>query len=182
MVSPYDAELYGHWWHEGPMFLNDVFRQIHFDQSAIETVTPGQYLERHPTNQLAVPCASSWGAKGYNAYWLDESNAWVYRHTHTAAERMVELAQGLPDACGLARRALNQAARELLLAQSSDWAFIMKTGTMVSYAERRVNEHIVRFNRLYEDLKQGRVDEAWLREVEARDNIFPDLDYRLYAR
>ena len=182
VVSPYDAELFGHWWFEGPLFLNDVFRQLHHDQSAVETLTPGQYLERHPTNQVATPSASSWGAKGYNAYWLEESNAWVYRHTHAAAERMVELAQRFPDAEGLVRRALDQAARELLLAQSSDWAFIMKTGTMVMYAERRVNEHVLRFNRLYEDLKEGRVDEGWLRDVESRDNIFPDIDYRLYAR
>jgi 1,4-alpha-glucan branching enzyme len=181
-VSPYDAELFGHWWFEGPLFLNDLFRQLHYDQGAIESLTPGQYLERHPTNQVATPCASSWGAKGYNAYWLDESNAWIYRHTHAAAERMVELAHRFPRAEGLVRRALDQAARELLLLQSSDWAFIMKTGTMVRYAERRVNEHVLRFNRLYEDLKEGRVDEAWLAEVESRDNIFPHVDYRLYAR
>jgi len=182
VVSPYDAELFGHWWFEGPLFLNDLLRQLHHDQSAIETLTPAQYLDRHPTNQVAAPCPSSWGAKGYNAYWLDESNAWVYRHTHAAAERMADLAQRFPHAEGLARRALDQAARELMLAQSSDWAFIMRTGTMVGYAERRVNEHVLRFNRLYEDLKEGRMDEAWLREVEGKDNIFPDIDYRLYAR
>jgi 1,4-alpha-glucan branching enzyme len=181
-VSPYDAELFGHWWFEGPLFLNDVFRQLHHDQDAIETITPGEYLERHPTNQVAAPCPSSWGRKGYNAYWLDESNAWIYRHTHVAAERMVELAHRFPDGEGPVRRALNQAARELLLAQSSDWAFILKTGTMTAYAERRVNEHVLRFNRLYEELGARSLDEAWLREVESRDNIFPDIDYRVYAR
>jgi 1,4-alpha-glucan branching enzyme len=179
-VSPYDAELFGHWWFEGPLFLNDVFRQLQHEQ-AIEATTPGQYLERHPTNQVAAPSASSWGAKGYNGYWLDESNAWVYRHTHAAAERMVELAHRFPDAQGSTRRALEQAARELLLAQSSDWAFIMKTGTMVPYAERRVNEHILRFNRIYEGLKQGQVDDTFLRDVEAKDNIFPQVNYKLYA-
>ncbi len=181
-VSPYDAELFGHWWFEGPIFLNDVFRQLHYNQDAIEPITPGQYLERHPTNQVATPAASSWGLRGYNSYWLDESNAWVYRHTHAAAERMVELARRFKDARGLDRRALDQAARELLLAQSSDWAFIMKTGSMVPYAERRVNEHVVRFNTLYDELKAGRVDETFLRDVESKDNIFPNVDYRLYAR
>ncbi len=66
VVSPYDAELYGHWWYEGPLFLADVFRQLHYDQDVIETITPGDYLDRHATNQVATPCASSWGAKGYN--------------------------------------------------------------------------------------------------------------------
>jgi hypothetical protein len=69
VVSPYDAELYGHWWYEGPMFLGDVFRQMHFDQHDVETITPGDYLDRYDTNQVATPCASSWGAKGYNDYW-----------------------------------------------------------------------------------------------------------------
>jgi 1,4-alpha-glucan branching enzyme len=181
VVSPYDAELYGHWWFEGPQFLNDLFRQMHYDQDTVETITPGDYLRRHPTSQVATPCASSWGKRGYNEYWLNESNAWIYRHLHTAAERMVELARRFPHAQGTTARALKQAARELLLAQSSDWAFIMTTGTMVPYAERRTNEHILRFTRIYEDLLGGGVDEAWLRDVESRDNIFPDVDYRVYA-
>ncbi len=181
IVSPYDAELFGHWWYEGPIFLGDLFRQLHHDQSALETITPGDYLERHPTNQMTTPCASSWGAEGYNSYWVDESNAWVYRHLHRAGERMVELARRHRSAGALTARALNQAARELMLAQSSDWSFIMRTGTTVGYATRRVNEHIVRFNRLYDALNAGTVSESWLATVEAKDNVFPELDYRVYA-
>jgi 1,4-alpha-glucan branching enzyme len=181
IVSPYDAELYGHWWFEGPLFLNDLFRQLHFDQSSIETLTPGDYLERHPTNQVATPSLSSWGAKGYSEYWCNETNAWTYRHLHVAGERMIELARRAPHATGMERRALNQAARELMLAQSSDWPFIMKTGTTVPYATRRFNEHIVRFNRLYEDLLAARLDGEYVSELEARDNIFPHVDYRVYA-
>jgi 1,4-alpha-glucan branching enzyme len=77
-------------------------------------------------------------------------------------------------------RALNQAARELLLAQHSDWAFIMKTGTMVEYANRRTWTHLSRFRRLDQDLEADRIDPVWLGEIEARDNIFPRLDYRIY--
>ena len=181
VVSPYDAELYGHWWYEGPLFLNDLFRQLHFDQDVVEPISPGDYLDRHPTNQVVTPVQSSWGLKGYSEYWCNEANAWVYRHLHVAAERMVELARRAPRAEGLERRALEQAARELLLAQSSDWPFIMTTGTTVSYATRRVNEHVVRFTRLYDDLKAGRLDEAYLADLEGKDNIFPNVDYRIYA-
>jgi 1,4-alpha-glucan branching enzyme len=181
IVSPYDAELYGHWWYEGPQFLSYLFRQLHHNQSDIETITPGDYLERHPTNQLATPCASSWGQEGYGSYWCDESNAWTYRHLHVAAERMVELARTHRSADALTERALNQAARELMLAQSSDWPFIMKTGTTVPYATRRFNEHIIRFNRLYDELRAGRVTESWLSDVESKDNIFPNLGYQIYA-
>jgi 1,4-alpha-glucan branching enzyme len=94
---------------------------------------------------------------------------------------MVELAHRYPSATGLAERALNQAARELMLMQSSDWAFIMRTGTTVSYATRRMNEHLLRFNRLYDELRSGRLTEPWVAETEARDNVFPDLDYRIYS-
>jgi 1,4-alpha-glucan branching enzyme len=181
IVSPYDAELFGHWWYEGPQFLDYLFRQLHYNQDAIETVTPGDYLARHPTNQAATPGASSWGQGGYSEYWIDESNAWIYRHLHVAGERMVELAHRFPSADALTTRALRQAARELMLAESSDWPFIMRTGTTVPYATRRFNEHILRFNRLYDDLRAGRVAEDWLADVERRDNVFPDLDYRLYA-
>lgn len=118
---------------------------------------------------------------GHGDYWVNESNAWIYRHLHVSAERMNELARKFPAASGLVLRALRQAARELLLAQSSDWAFIMTTRTTVQYAERRTNEHIVRFDRLYQDLLASRVDEAWLADIEGKDSIFPDVDYALYA-
>jgi 1,4-alpha-glucan branching enzyme len=98
-----------------------------------------------------------------------------------AAERMVALAHRHPSAEGLTARALNQAARELMLAQASDWPFIMSTGTTVPYATRRFNEHIIRFTRLYNELMEGRIDEQALGALEAQDNIFPHIDYRLYA-
>ena len=94
---------------------------------------------------------------------------------------MVELTKMFPHADGRLRRALNQAARELLLAQSSDWAFIMKTGSHVEYAVRRTREHLLRFTRLYDDIKGNRIDEGWLGDIEYKDNIFPDIDYRVYA-
>ena len=94
---------------------------------------------------------------------------------------MIELAQTFPQADGLLLRALNQAARELLLAQSSDWAFIMKTGSHVEYAERRTKEHLLRFTRLYEDVKGNHIDEGRLADLEYTDNVFPDIDYHVYA-
>jgi 1,4-alpha-glucan branching enzyme len=94
---------------------------------------------------------------------------------------MVQLARQYEKPDGIERRALNQAARELLLAQSSDWAFIMKTGTMVEYAQQRTRTHVLNFNHLYEQIKTHDFDEPWLSELERRHNIFPDIDYRLYA-
>jgi hypothetical protein len=181
VVSPYDAELFGHWWYEGPQFIEQLMRKIATEQDVIRTITPSEYLSQYPRNQVARPSFSSWGYKGYCEVWLDDSNSWIYRHLYKAAERMIELAEAHPEASGLTLRALNQAARELLLAQSSDWAFIMKTNTTVEYATRRTKDHIRRFTRLYDMIQAKVIDEAWLRQIEARDNIFPQIDYRVYA-
>ena len=85
--------------------------------------------------QVATPCRSSWGANGYSEVWLNRSNDYVHRHLHVAGDRMVELANLYPDepSDSLLRKALNQCARELLLAQSSDWLFIITNGTMVTW-------------------------------------------------
>lgn len=95
---------------------------------------------------------------------------------------MVELAARYGGgASDLERRALNQAARELLLLQSSDWAFILKTRTAMGYATDRVKAHLARFMRLARELDEARIDPVWLAELERRDNVFPELDYRIYA-
>ena len=181
IVAPYDAELFGHWWFEGPDWINFLLRKMHHDQQTIKTITVPEYLDRHSQVQVAQPTMSSWGYKGYSEVWCESSNDWIYRHLHEAADRMVELARGNPEPDALRRRALNQAARELLLAQSSDWAFIMKTGTMVEYAQDRTRVHINNFNHLYDSLTRNAIDEGWLSEIERRHNLFPDIDYRLYA-
>lgn len=181
VVSPYDAELYGHWWFEGPDFLDNYIRLVAKKQKHYRLASPIDYLAENPVQQQATPPICSWGAGGYAGVWLDPVNDWVYRHLHKCAERMVALVRQFPAAEGLQRRALNQAARELLLGQSSDWAFIMKMGTMVEYAVRRTREHVGNFTRLYEELLAGTVDETFVAFLEDRHNIFPNIDYRVYA-
>jgi 1,4-alpha-glucan branching enzyme len=182
VISPFDAELFGHWWFEGPEFLNLFIRKSVYDQHEYQLTTPTKYLSEHPTNQLVAPSASSWGHKGYWEVWLDESNAWIYPHLHMAAKRMTEVARAnIKTESALIDRTLRQLARELLLAQSSDWAFLMKTGTATAYATKRTKEHVLRFTRIYEQVSSGQIDEAFLKNCEWRDNIFPNLDWRYYA-
>lgn len=182
IISPYDAELYGHWWFEGPNWLDFLIRKLHYDQDVIRMVTPYEYLTENPKNQVITPSMSSWGYKGYNEVWLQGANDWIYRHLHKASERMTQMARayGKTNVNGLVQRSLNQALRELLLAQSSDWAFIMGTGTHVPYAVKRTKDHLLKFNRLYENIQSDRIDENWLKEIEYQDNIFPEIDYRAH--
>jgi 1,4-alpha-glucan branching enzyme len=182
IAAPYDAELFGHWWFEGPDWLNCLIRKIALEQDAFAMISPSEYLERHPETHVCAPAFSSWGDGGYSQVWLDETNDWLYPHLHRMEDRMAECAGEFRHVgAGLEQRALNQMARELLLAQSSDWAFIMKTGTTVEYATRRVKEHIASFLKLHEQVKGRRVDEAFVGLLESHNNIFPWIDFRVYC-
>jgi 1,4-alpha-glucan branching enzyme len=181
VVTPFDAELFGHWWYEGPQWLDLVIRKSAAIKDVLRMITPSEYLDLPRPNQISTPSRSSWGWKGYYEAWLNSSNDWIYRHLHKAAKCMVGLAGQFPAARGVILRALNQASRELLLAQSSDWAFIMKTNTVSGYAVKRTETHLANFFRLHDDLLKGSVDKNWLKDLENKHNIFPDIDYRIYA-
>ena len=212
VLCPYDAELYGHWWYEGPYWLYILFKKIYYDECNFELITPSEYMDKYPEIQQCQPCRSSWGANGYSEVWLNPSNDYAHKHLHTAGDRMCELAYKFKDSydvlndldnkikdlkkekkpitsitssskyrnAKLQVRALNQAARELLLAQSSDWLFIITNNTMVDYAHRRIKDHIGRFTRLYNELNSGKIDRKFLTEIEEKDCVFPDIDYRIY--
>lgn len=201
VVSPYDAELYGHWWYEGPQFIDFFFRKLHYDQSEIEAISPGDFLDSGIPIQVQQPTTSSWGENGYFKVWINEGNAWMYPYQHDAERRMTEYANKFASSefgvqssglesnfnsergtlnSELATRILNQLARELLLAESSDWAFQIYKGTTVEYSSRRFQSHIHRFDLLAKMLESGEVNEDLLAEIENRDNIFQEIDYRVY--
>lgn len=181
VLSPYDAELFGHWWYEGMEFLNYFVRKSYYDQQVFTLTTPNEYLRRYPTQQVATPSASSWGEEGYWRVWLNETNEWIHPHLRIAQERMTALARKFATPTSVEERALKQAARELLLAQASDWPFILRTGTSPDYARKRVKDHILRFIALYEQLTSKKIDESYVQRLEATDNIFPDVNFRYWA-
>lgn len=182
VLCPYDAELYGHWWYEGPNWLYSLFKKIYYDKCDFDLITPSEYIDRYPNIQISTPCRSSWGANGYSEVWLNQTNDYIHRHLHTAGDRMVELANLFPNEPdgSLRRKALNQCARELLLAQSSNWLFIITNGTMVDYAKKRVKDHIGRFTKLYLQIKNNKIDEKFLKNINEIDCIFPEIDYTIY--
>ncbi len=182
ILCPYDAELYGHWWYEGPDWLYTLFKKIYYDKCDFDLITPSEYIDKYPNMQVSTPCRSSWGANGYSEVWLNQSNDYVHRHLHVAGDRMVELANLYPNENNETSlgRALNQCARELLLAQSSDWLFIITNGTMVDYAKKRIKDHIGRFTKLYYQIKNNNIDDDFLNKINEIDCIFPEIDYNIY--
>ncbi len=188
VTAPYDAELFGHWWFEGPSWLEAVLRRVE-DDPELELTTTGSYLERHrPTEVIALP-EGSWGEGGHHWIWLNTDTAWTWKHVYEAERELPALLKeadrvGLGDDPTLAR-VLRQAARELLLLQSSDWQFLISTFSARDYAELRVARHAEDFRRLAATARRLMKDptglrpeeEAFLGAVEARDRLFPDVDF-----
>ncbi len=176
IVCPYDAELFGHWWFEGPEFLDALLR-AGAEKPGLDLLSPTAYLRRRPTHQVCTPATSSWGEQGYFRVWLNEKNHWIIPHLDRAQRRMSELAGKFRTGDEISRRALRQLGRELLLAQASDWPFILRTGTSPGYAMRRVKTHLSRFQFLAGQLESRTIAEPDLAKIESEDNIFPGLDY-----
>jgi len=183
IVAPYDAELFGHWWFEGPYWLEQVLRLADRPEMRLQTQTCGDYLRQITDHQAATPSASTWGHQGYSGYWLNESNDWIYPLLFKAEAELEKLASDLHGLAvtPLQQRALNQAARSVLLAQASDWPFILKADTNIEYAKKRLTDHLARFNYLHDCIRKNRINERYLTALEIIDDIFPDIDFRDYA-
>jgi 1,4-alpha-glucan branching enzyme len=180
VVAPFDAELFGHWWFEGPLFLEHVLRSLHASSLAggIASTTLGDYLMRFPNAALAKPAPSSWGQGGFGEVWAGPEAARLWRHVHHAERIICDAVAKRRSIGGLAGRALDQAIRELLLLEASDWAFMLHRGEMTEYAESRVRVHVHRANRLAAIATSGAPtedDHGWVNAVCDRDRFLAEL-------
>ena len=171
LIAPFDAELFGHWWFEGPSFLSELFK-LAKDEN-IEFTTLKDVLRGKEQIQLCEPSPSSWGQGGFHHYWLNETNAWIVHEWSKAGGAMVELCTtGVSKESDI--RILQQAAKELLLCQSSDWSFILKAGTTTDLALNRINLHLKRFWDLINTLKgKDILSDEQLKKIEKEDCLFP---------
>ena len=178
VAAPFDTELFGHWWHEGPDFVGATYRALRED-TTVRPVTASRHLATHPPRATLELAAGSWGADGDWSMWLNDETAWTWRTLWPLEAAFWEAA---PKALGdpARRPVLAQAARALLLAQSSDWQFIISTGAVADYAIRRFNGHCDELASLLEAL--GSADPARLEEGQhlaanlgVRDSLFPEV-------
>jgi 1,4-alpha-glucan branching enzyme len=176
VVAPFDTELYGHWWFEGVEFLGSLYRRLS-EQSAVRPVTAGRHLEQHPPRAALRLAEGSWGANGDHSMWLNDRTAWMWQRLWALEDAFWDIAPAAL-ASPPAERVLAQAARELLLAQASDWEFIVSTGVVADYGIRRFELHCHDAERLVAALTPGGSLEAGRRladELAHRDNLFPDI-------
>ncbi len=187
VCAPYDAELFGHHWYEGIDFIYFLIKKLYHNQNQTELTTPSHYLAEYPTNQEVWPCVSSWGDKSTFDKWMYGSVSWMYRHGHEAVEEMVRMANHAKghEPSEVGRRVLAQAAREMLLSQNSDVAFVISNGHFVDRMKEMFFtslENFWRLSTMYWELAAGRPpDEIALRNMEVGSPIFPEADPLLYA-
>jgi 1,4-alpha-glucan branching enzyme len=181
--AAYDTELFGHWWFEGVDWLKGVLRGL-ARSDVVELSTASRMVAAHqPDEVLALP-ESSWGAGGGDFTWRNPETDWMWPPIHAAERRMEDLVVRFPNAEGERRAVLDQAARELLLLESSDWPFLVTTGQAKAYASERFSEHVARFNQLADVAERDAItdeDRAYLETVAERDNPFAAIDYRDFA-
>jgi 1,4-alpha-glucan branching enzyme len=182
-LCAFDADELGRFWYEGPQFIEALFR-LSAGYRDIQFMTPGEYLfkQDRATFQTSSPEFSSRGSNGYAEMWLDSSNDWMYRHLIRSLDRMVELAERFPENTGLKERALNQAARELLLASASDWPKMLYQGDSVDFARNQIEGSLRNFTTIYEALGSNYISTEWLTSLEKRHNVFPAINYRVFRR
>ena len=181
VCSPYDTELFGHWWFEGPRWLAEVFARL--PQARIAPVDCVTYLETYPPDTTITLLEGSWGEGGDHRVWLNPHTEWTWERIYGAEDEFWTLArQAGTYATEPARRVASQLARELLLMQASDWQFLITTWAARDYAEARIAEHHATFTRLAQGLRRllaggamPPAEEEFLAACEAQDFLFPDI-------
>jgi len=183
VCAPFDAELFGHWWFEGPRWIHKIVRRCHASDQ-VRPVTCSQHLAEHPPAGVVGLPEGSWGEGGFHWIWLNQWNEWTWRHIYECEDKFLDLLAshdggGDPTLDEL----LKQAGRELLLLESSDWQFLISTWHARDYAENRVSVHYNDFKRLAALIEMyaarrtlSRAEKGYLEYVQARDALFPDLD------
>ena len=189
LCSPFDAELFGHWWFEGPQWLEAVARTLHDYPTGLELINCSAYLDRYPRAGTIAMHEGSWGAEGTNHVWMNDDTSWTYTHIYPAETFTRDVCtQGKWQGTAVGARIVKQLCRELLLLESSDWQFLITTGAARDYAELRFHTHNDQFNELKEIWlaydASGRLtaeQEERLSAIEQRDGIFPDIDPDFWA-
>jgi 1,4-alpha-glucan branching enzyme len=181
IAAIYDVRLFGHWWFEGSRWLEQVLHHL-ADTPEVELTSASRFVTGHPPQASVKLRPGSWGVGGGHFIWDNPETRWLWQHIHEAEARMEVLADRFYSPTDDEKFVLNQAARELLLMQSSDWAVMMMTRRDRRFAIQQFNRHLERFERLAASLEKGQPDRELADAFWEVDYVFADMDYRAFAR
>ncbi|WP_413380175.1 1,4-alpha-glucan branching protein domain-containing protein [Alkalihalobacillus sp. 1P02AB] len=178
MVAPFDAELFGHWWFEGPEWIEALLKK---GADSVSFITPEEYMHRHyydfTTSHVSF---STWGRDGYGDVWMNETNTFLYKHYHQMEQDLTTTVALFNHPSSEQRRAMQQMVREWMLAVSSDWAFIFDGQSTAQYAYERFKNHFNRFNHLKETLLNHQLTEAYLTSMEQAFPFLEQVDEQVF--
>ncbi|MBZ0265289.1 DUF1957 domain-containing protein, partial [bacterium] len=187
VVAPFDTELFGHWWYEGPRWLEKVLEKLAGNEN-IQTVTGNEIIESTKNTPVVELPEGSWGEGGFHYIWYNEETKWTWQPIYDAERKMTELARNYSDTTGEILDVLKQLARELLLLESSDWQFLISTKAARDYAELRFKGHVDDFNFLVgylEEIANNRTikkeDRNQYQEICSRDPLFREINPYYWA-
>lgn len=166
---PFDAELFGHWWHEGPDFISMLIKKIS-GMDEIEMISP-MALAGSPDLESTTPAESSWGDEGFFKVWLHPECTWLYPEIAGLYNRLENLREEKKE-----KRALEQALREIFLASSSDWVFFIANNSSKDYGNMRIRDHLDAAERIIDSVERGKIDEKFLQQRSSRYPIFGDIN------
>jgi len=189
LTAPFDCELFGHWWFEGPRWIRKVFEALS-SSGDIEAMTLRGYFESYKPEEVINLPEGSWGEGGFHYIWLNDWTKWTWKHIHHNEKIMRDMAERWKDSAGPElEKILNQMGRELLLLQSSDWQFLISTWAARDYAEGRLAVHNENFKALADMAKKtadgenlGEGEKNLLEKICEVDSLFQDLDFRLWLK
>ncbi len=173
VVAPFDTELFGHWWFEGPEWLYRVLKKLNSEDSAVRPVRLADYLEAFPPDEVVHLPEGSWGEGGFHWVWLNEWTEWTWERIYEMEHRVVSLVKsGRP----IDDELMTQILRELLLLESSDWQFLITTWSARDYAENRFSKHYETLKKLLEFAENGLNDDGrrFLHAARSKDRLFTD--------
>ncbi|AEE17013.1 1,4-alpha-glucan branching protein domain-containing protein [Treponema brennaborense] len=181
LVCAFDAKILGQSWAEGVSWLEQVFR-IAASQSDVRIGSYADLLTNRFDLQKLKPFMSAATGTGYGENMLDSSNGWILQYSRKACERMMYLADRFPDDTGLKARALNLAAKEVLLAQSGDWPSMLHDRLFSEYAQEQVKKNVLAFTTVYDSLGANTISTEWLTSMEQEHPLFPWMNYRVFSK
>ncbi|KAF2955789.1 1,4-alpha-glucan branching protein domain-containing protein [Marinitoga sp. 38H-ov] len=174
LTYAFDTEFFGHWWYEGIIFLEKVIEYL-YNTDEISLTTPKEVIKDLEEVQVLQPSKSSWGINGYFEEWINGNNDWIYPAIHEMIE-IFEMKKNNEN-----KEILNMMLKEIMLTQSSDWAFIISSGTTVEYAVNRIKTHVKRFFELNAMLDSGKSDKNKLKYYMWMDKIFENIDFSSFC-
>ncbi len=174
VVAPFDTELFGHWWFEGPEWLYRVIKKLYSDKSDVRPVKLGEYLDAFPPDEVVNLPEGSWGEGGFHWVWLNDWTRWTWEKIYEMEHRVVALLKSDRQINPLL---MQQILKQLLLLESSDWQFLITTWSARDYAENRFSEHYEVLKKLLDMAETGLTEEdmAFVKTVASKDRLFNSI-------